>query len=101
MSPAGVTELLASSTIAHRRAVATELGLAPAAPAQEIGTALGDRERIAEIVAGLSAGARGLAADAAFLGETTVHQTWTGRNAYAAWELERSGLRSPSSARTA
>lgn len=92
MSPAGVTELLASSTIAHRRAVATELGLAPAAPAQEIGTALGDRERIAEIVAGLSAGARGLAAEAAFLGETTVHQTWTGRNAYAAWELERSGL---------
>jgi hypothetical protein len=90
MSLAGVTELLASASAPHRRAVATELGLAPAAPADEIGAAL--RDRIAAIIGKLSPGARRLAAEAAFLGEATVHESWTGRPSAAVAELERHGL---------
>ena len=92
MSPAGVTELLASASAPHRRAVAAELGLAPGAPADEIGSALCDRERIAAIIGKLSPGARRLVAEAAFLGETTVHESWSDRPGDAVAELERHGL---------
>ena len=92
MSLQGVAELLASSSAPHRRAVASELGLAPGAPADEIASVLRDRERIPAIVGGLSPGARRLAAEAAFLGEPTVHQSWNGRPSDAASELERHGL---------
>ena len=92
MSLQGVAELLASASAAHRRAVASELGLAPGAPADEIASAPRDRERIAAIVGGLSPGARRLAAEAAFLGEVSVHESWSGRSSDAASELERFGL---------
>ncbi len=92
VSQQGVAELLASASVAHRRAVASELGLAPEAPADEIATTLRDRERIAAIVGGLSPDARRLAAEAAFLGEVSVHESWGGRSSDAACELERFGL---------
>jgi hypothetical protein len=92
VSVAGIAELLASASAAHRSGVASELGLAPEAPAEEIGTVLRDPERIASIVAGLSPRALRLAAQAAFLGESTVHESWNGRPSDAASELERHGL---------
>jgi hypothetical protein len=87
-----VTELLASSSAAHRRSVAAEIGLAPAASPDEVGAALRNRDRIVATVGKLSRGARCLAAEAAFLGETTVHESWNGRPTAAARELERHGL---------
>lgn len=87
-----VAERLASASAAHRRAVATELGLAPTAPPDAIAAALHDRERIAAIMGALSPGARRLVAEAAFLGELVVHQSWGGRPHNAVSELERLGL---------
>ena len=88
----GVAELLESAPAGHRRAVALQLGLSPTASAQETGTALCDRERIAAIVAALSPSARDLAARAAFLDDGVVAQGWNGYSSAAAAELERQGI---------
>lgn len=88
----GVTELLASAPAAHRRAVTSALGLASAATAAEIGAAIRDRERLAAVLNHLSAGARRLATRAAYRGDATVYQSWSGRPDPDASELERHGL---------
>jgi hypothetical protein len=84
--------LLASAPAAHRRALATASRLPREAPADALAAALLDRERIALVVRGLSPGARRLVAEAAFLGETVVANTWNPGRGDAACELERHGL---------
>jgi hypothetical protein len=88
----GVVELLDSAPIAHRRQVALQLGLSPAASAEEIRASLCDRERIAAIVGVLSSRARHLATRAAFLDDGVVEQGWKGRSSSQAAELERHGI---------
>jgi hypothetical protein len=87
-----VSELLASAPAAHRRAVSSALGLASAATAAEISAAIRDRERLAAVLNGLSAGARRLAARAAYGGNAIVYQGWSGHPDPDASELERHGL---------
>lgn len=87
-----LSELLASGSAPHRRAVATELGLAPGAAAGEIVAALRDRDMLATVVAELSVEARRMAARAAFHGEPDVHSSWSVRRDPSAGELERHGL---------
>jgi Helicase conserved C-terminal domain len=88
----GVVALLAAAPDAHRRAVACQLGLAPAAAAEEIGAALRDCERMARVVGALTPGARLLAAQAAFLDDGVVQQSWGGRVGASVVELERHGI---------
>src|SRR5947209_1940870 len=71
-----VAELFDRAPAAHRRAVATQLGLAAAAPAEEIGAMLCDPGGMARVVDRLTAQARRLAAQAAFLDEGMVQQSW-------------------------
>ena len=88
----GVVELLAGVSAAHRRAVAAQLGLAPAASVDEMAAVLCDPEPMAAVVGGLTPGARRLAAEAAFLDEGVVQQSRGGRVAAAVAELERHGI---------
>ena len=88
----GVVELLTGVPAAHRRAVAAQLGLAPAASVEEIAVTLRDPECIAGVVGALTPGARQLAAEAAFLDEGVVQQSRGGRVAAAVTELERHGI---------
>ena len=88
----GVVELLAAGPASHRRGVAAQLGLGSDADAEEIAAVLGDRERMARIVGALTPGARRLAAEAAFLDEGVVQQSWGGRVSPAVAELERHGV---------
>jgi Helicase conserved C-terminal domain len=88
----GVVELLAGAPAAHRRAVAAQLGLAPAASVEEIAAVLCDPEHMAAAVGALTPAARRLAAEAAFLDEGVVQQSWGGRVAAAVAELERHGI---------
>ncbi len=93
MNEADLASLLAAAPPAHRRTVATTLGLPPAAPAEAIANALRDPDRIVAIVRGLSPSARYLAAEAAWLGEAVVEENWASRRpSNAAAELERHGL---------
>ena len=85
-------ELLAAATAAHRRAVATALGLPPKAGADAIAGVLGDPDRLAALIAGLSVEARRMAGPAAFGDGAVVHQTWAGRSNAAASELESHGI---------
>jgi len=87
-----VSELLASASAAHRRAVASTLGLDAAASAAEIAAVVRDRQRLAGIIDRLSAQARRRAAQAAYLGDACVYQSWNGRPDAATSELERHGL---------
>jgi len=88
----GVVELLTAAPAAHRRGVAAQLGLASDADAEEIAAQLCDRERMARVVDALTPGARRLAAEAAFLDEGVVQESWGGRVSAAAAELERHGV---------
>ena len=92
MSAADLAGLLASAPAAHRRTVATTVGLPPPAPADVVADALRDPDRIAAIVRGRSPEARRLAAEAAFFGEAVVAESWGRRPYEAAAELERHGL---------
>lgn len=92
MSAGDLDSLLAAAPVAHRRTVATTLGLLPAAPAEAIAGALRDPDRIAAIVRGLSVGARWRAAEAAFYGDPVVDESWNGQPSEAAAALERHGL---------
>lgn len=85
-------ELLAAATAAHRRAVATQLGLPPKTGADAIAGVLGDAHRLAPLVAELSVEARRMAGPAAFGDAPVVHQSWAGRANAAASELERHGI---------
>ena len=88
----GVVELLAGAPAAHRRVVAAQLGLAPAAPGEEIGAALRDPGCVARVIGALTPGARRLAAQAAFLDEGVAQQSWGGRVGASVAELERHGI---------
>ncbi len=88
----GVSELLASAPAAHRRAVASALGLGAAATPAEIAAVVRDRERLGAIAGRLSAQARRRAAQAAYRGDACVYQSWNGRPDPATSELERHGL---------
>ena len=88
----GVVELLAGAPAAHRRVVAAQLGLAPAAAVEEIGAALCDPGCVARVVGALTPGARRLAAQAAFLGEGVAQQSWGGRVGASVAELEGHGI---------
>jgi hypothetical protein len=85
-------ELLAGLPAAHRRAVASALGLRAAASAEVIGVAICDPERIAAVVGSLSSDACTLAAKAALFDDATVYESWSGRPSPGAAELERYGL---------
>jgi hypothetical protein len=87
-----VSELLALAPAAHRRAVASAVGLVSGATAAEISATVRDREHLAAVVEGLSAGARRRAARAAYLGDATILQSWSGRPDPETSELERHGL---------
>ena len=88
----GVVKLLAQAPAAHRDAVAAQLGLAPAASVEEIAAALCDPDVMARVVGELTPGAREHAAEAAFLDEGVVQQSWGGRVGAAVAELERHGI---------
>jgi hypothetical protein len=88
----GVVKLLAQAPAAHRDAVAAQLGLAPAGSVEEIAAALCDPDVMARVVGELTPGARELAAEAAFLDEGVVQQSWGGRVGAAVAELERHGI---------
>ncbi len=87
----GIVELLDAAPSAHRREVAAQLGLASAG-AEEIAAVLCDRERIAGVVGALTPRARRLAAEAAFLDEDVVQESWGGRVSAEVGELERHGI---------
>jgi hypothetical protein len=88
----GVVNLLAQAPSAHRDAVAAQLGLASAGSVEEIAAALRDPDVMARLVGELTPGARELAAEAAFLDEGVVQQSWGGRVGAAVAELERHGI---------
>jgi hypothetical protein len=89
---ARAVELLDSAPAAHRREVALQLGMPPAASAEEIRATLCNRERIATIIGALSSRARHLAGRAAFLDSGVVEQGWNGHSSTDAAELERHGI---------
>jgi hypothetical protein len=86
------SDLLASAAAPHRRAVASQHGLAPGAAVDEIAAALRDRDRLATVVDGLSEEARRMVARAAFHRDPDVCGSWSGRPDPGACELERHGL---------
>jgi hypothetical protein len=86
------SDLLASASAPHRRAVAAQHGLAPGAAGDEIAAALRDRDRLATVVDGLSEEARRMLARAAFYRDPDVCGSWSGRPDPVACELERHGL---------
>jgi hypothetical protein len=86
------SDLLASASAPHRRAVATQHGLSPGAAFDEVAAALRDRDRLATVVDALSEEAWRMVARAAFNRDPDVCGSWSGRPDPVACELERHGL---------
>jgi hypothetical protein len=91
LSPASpLATLLAAVPDPHRRAVAGALGVPTGTPADSLAAAL--RERLPQVVAGLSREARAAASHTAVLHEDGVLHNYYGRSEAALLELERQGL---------